>query len=805
MDLPRNIQVPNIGAVLLPPAPLQPPPMELLRSYNDWRRDWTHIVAGRFTDSPYSALLFYEQSTGVAEFYSTDGGGGINLLMHHEGWRQSWTHIVPGFFGNSKREGLLLYDQSAGFGAFYDTDGNGGIVLLEEQPEWRTDWTQIVAGRFTPSLRSGLLFYAQDAGFAQIYTTDGHGGISRLAEYDDWRTSWTKIIAGEFVDHADWSYPRIDDLFFYEGSTGYCETYESDGNGGISLFGAQPDIPAATHYCPGSFAGTGPTNLIAYDAATGSASVLDIQEQPAASPADPPPLALWVTLDQYAWEPGWDLVIGGDFWVSDPDDQDFDDGGFTDLLLYRGSQGRGDFYSYEPPDPTPIEPFAGYVSKRSLMPGDTVGFHVSSQVGSYGIDIYRLGLHETYIGTVQNLTPAEAYPIARNAYKEGLRWPEVGCFDLPGDLPSGLYVGRVHTPSITTGQSGQASTAYARRIAMSRFNVLTGQSLDVPFVVRAEPQLKSRILFAVADCTWEAYNFFGGRSVYGFGRRGQHTWVYPSSSPYRAPYGFRVSFLRAFSPNFGSSADKWRLWELPFLKWLDRQAIDVDLCTESDLELQNDILAGYHLLVIVGHSEYWSLGMREQVEQFVKQGGNLAIFSGNTCWWQVRFEDGGDTMVCYKQKDFDPIADNKLKTVNWKEPYLGRPETLLTGLRYAGNPAPDAGFEFVVEDANHWAFANTELSKGDSFGRYSPSLTVVGNETDAVQTDSPPNFHRLASVSDNGAEIATMGLFSPINGFEQMRGVVFNAATMDWMLGLSQDGGWNPMDQITRNVLIRLS
>ena len=49
-----------------------------------------------------------------------------------------------------------------------------------------------------------------------------------------------------------------------------------------------------------------------------------------------------------------------------------------------------------------------------------------------------------------------------------------------------------------------------------------------------------------------------------------------------------------------------------------------------------------------------------------------------------------------------------------------------------------------------------------------------------------------------------MGLFSPINGFDEMRGVVFNAATIDWTLGLSQDDRWNPMDIITRNVLIRL-
>jgi hypothetical protein len=35
-------------------------------------------------------------------------------------------------------------------------------------------------------------------------------------------------------------------------------------------------------------------------------------------------------------------------------------------------------------------------------------------------------------------------------------------------------------------------------------------------------------------------------------------------------------------------------------------------------------------------------------------------------------------------------------------------------------------------------------------------------------------------------------------------GTVFTAATMNWAFGLSQDCSFNPMDQITRNVFIRL-
>jgi hypothetical protein len=786
----------------LPPLQLQPPGLELLHSHGDWRRDWTHIVPGKFSASPYSGLLFYEQSTGVAEFYATDGHGGISLLLHHEGWRQSWTHIVPGFFGPSGFSGLLLYDQAAGFGAFYDTDGHGDIVLLQEHDDWRTSWTMIVPGRFTEATTTGLLFYEQASGYAESYTTDGAGGIAPLAQHFDWRTSWTQIIAGEFIDTAGWDVPPIDDLFFYEGSTGYCETYQSDGQGGIALHASEAELPPATHIVPGSFGGSGATNLLFYDRATGTATFRDL------------PYGNWVPLDAYVWPEAWDTIVAGNFWMADPEDRLFADGAFTDLLLYAQALGRGDFYLHEPPDPTPIQPFAGYVAGRSNLPGATIDFHVSSQVGRYAIGIHRLGLHDAPMGQVEDLPLAPTpLPIGRNAYRAGAGWPLAGSFAIPESWPSGLYVGRVATPSIVVG-GGELPTAYARRAAAPAITrpgfPFPAASRDIPFVVRAPAGRRARILFAIADDTYEAYNFWGGRSVYGYGNRGQHTWVYPSSSPYHAPYGLKVSFLRGTAGNYADYGMKWQRWELPFLRWLDRQSIKVDQCTESDLHLVPGLLDGYRLLVIVGHSEYWSGPMRDQVEGFVRSGGNVAFFAGNVCWWQVRFEDDGQTMVCYKQKELDPASHSPFTlastTVNWLEPYLHRPEMLLTGVRYGGNPAPEDRLEFTVENAGHWVFANTGLRNGNGFGLYDNfTISVVGNETDRQQPDSPANFQRLAFVNDaDGNEIATMGMFSPIDGFAEDRGIVFTAPTIDWTLGLSQDGGWNPMDLITRNVLIRL-
>jgi hypothetical protein len=212
--------------------------------------------------------------------------------------------------------------------------------------------------------------------------------------------------------------------------------------------------------------------------------------------------------------------------------------------------------------------------------------------------------------------------------------------------------------------------------------------------------------------------------------------------------------------------------------------------------------------------------MRDRVDDFVAQGGNFAIFAGNVCWWQIRFENGGDTMVCYKVREFDPVSQSpasvSLTTINWFENDLSRPDTRLTGVSLGGFPDPVVDhLEFVVEDASQWVFANTGLRNGDRFGVYNltgdpltarrPTPTIVGPETDHWVPQSPTDFKRLAYVRDDqDKEIATMGMFSPINGLERQRGVVFTAATMNWTLGLSLYGSINPMDIITRNVLIRL-
>src|SRR5262249_26062235 len=142
---------------------------------------------------------------------------------------------------------------------------------------------------------------------------------------------------------------------------------------------------------------------------------------------------------------------------------------------------------------------------------------------------------------------------------------------------------------------------------------------DIPFAVRSPfPGSRSSILVGIPDTTYEAYNFWGGRSLYTGGSGGSAVWVDPYGRV-RAPRAVLVSFRRGFrSVDARIGTDhKWKVWEVPFLAWLERHGIDVDVCAASDLDRDPGALDGYRLYVSIGHDEYWSLEMRQSVERFV--------------------------------------------------------------------------------------------------------------------------------------------------------------------------------------------
>jgi hypothetical protein len=473
-----------------------------------------------------------------------------------------------------------------------------------------------------------------------------------------------------------------------------------------------------------------------------------------------------------------------------------------------------------------------YCRPTSVGPGDEIAIHVSAPGGTATVEIIRDGAEPECVWRETAVRVAE-HAVPDDAPEVGCRWPATLTLRAGTDWASGCHLVRV-TPA---GADAPATpTAF--------------------FVVRAPRPARDRILFVLATNTWNAYNDVGGRNYY----TGAVTASFdrPLAAGMLAKpeaRGTRLTFahdyfdgVRTHGLSMWHGMAGWATWERPFAVWAERAGYTVDVATNADLERVPALLDGYRLVLSVGHDEYWSWGMRDAVESFVARGGNVAFFSGNTCYWQARFED--DALVCWKHRfREDPLfeVDRRRTTTIWSDPIVGRPETSLTGVtftrggysRIAASVPNGGGYE--VHRPEHWAFEGTGLRAGDLLGA---SELVVAYECDGCELamadgrpvptgrdGCPPGFEVLASApatpfdrestplplapgadyelefhakrllgDDSPASCERLRHGHAVLGSYTRGGTVFTTGCTDWAHGLGDPA----VERVTRNVLDRL-
>lgn len=60
------------------------------------------------------------------------------------------------------------------------------------------------------------------------------------------------------------------------------------------------------------------------------------------------------------------------------------------------------------------------------------------------------------------------------------------------------------------------------------------------------------------------------------------------------------------------------------------------------------MLSDYEVVVINGHSEYWSAEAYNTLDSYLSVGGRLVVLSGNTMFWRVSFDSAREIMECRK-------------------------------------------------------------------------------------------------------------------------------------------------------------
>jgi hypothetical protein len=294
-----------------------------------------------------------------------------------------------------------------------------------------------------------------------------------------------------------------------------------------------------------------------------------------------------------------------------------------------------------------------------------------------------------------------------------------------------------------------------------------GLQRAVMAVVRADER-KGVGVVQSSVTTWQAYNDWGGESLY------------TTSTGQPGGFAKEASFDRPYSDQWGTG--EFLYFESFFVLWAESRGYDLTYVTNVDVDRDPSLLEGQKLFLSVGHDEYWSLAERSAVESAISRGVDVAFLGADTLEWQVRLEGSAAssrrTVVCYKGMDSDPLRGTPLESTHWRSTALNRPENELVGVMYESYQT--RSFAFVAANTSHWVYAGTGLKDGDTLP------PIVGFEFD--------------SVFDNGRTPANLIVLarSPVVGFDGTAGVhnatiytatsgawVFAAGTLEWSWGLS--------------------
>ena len=384
----------------------------------------------------------------------------------------------------------------------------------------------------------------------------------------------------------------------------------------------------------------------------------------------------------------------------------------------------------------------GFADRVSVTPGEPVRLFVSTAATTWTATAFRLGGDARRIWasprqagraqpppTVQKPTNTVVAPWAPSLTVDTTGWP-------PGD-----YLFRLDSP--------------------------VGQRY-VPLTLRT-PSNAGRLVIVNAVTTWQAYNRWGGYSLY------------------KGPDGKRtdrarsVTFDRPYELGM-AGAGQFLQFELGAVRVAERAGIPLGYATDVDLHADPHLLDGARGMVTLGHDEYWSTAMRATATTARDRGVNLAFLGGNEVYRHIRFDPtplGPNRLeINYKSfgEDPDSRTDPPEATQDWRLPPDPRPESVLVGNTYKCFPgrAP-----LVAVDPANWLLTGIVHDRQALPG-------VVGIEYSGVDLSAPtPHplevlFHSpVVCGSTHQHDFADAVYYTAPSGAG-----VFESGTQDWVCGM---------------------
>ena len=438
-----------------------------------------------------------------------------------------------------------------------------------------------------------------------------------------------------------------------------------------------------------------------------------------------------------------------------------------------------DWYS-----PSAWGPIEGFTTKTSVLPGETVQLKVKSSQ-PFNVSFLRLGYYNGDGARKMPTSPTTLFP-ANN---------QSPCL-------SGSGTGLVDCGNWTTNVTWAVPSTAVSGIYLAIMDIPGGAGyMPYPFVVR-ETDGNSDIVVQTSDQTWQAYNAYGGQSLYIGGGPA------PDGRAYKVSYN-RPLEIALDNGVFAS--------EFPMLQWLERNGYDVSYVSGIDVATIPSLLMNHDVYISSGHDEYWTQSQWDNVTAAREAGVNLAFFSGNEVFWRTRLEPSiasgaaaNRTLVCYKETKLSDSPPNGVPdpsgqwTGTWMDPNGAgtggyKPQNQLTGTLFRVNGYRSDAMTVPAAYKNLRLWRNTSItSLGSGQVATFPSGTL-GYEWDLSPEDSfrPPGAVDFSSTTititdgtlllDNGNNygngVATHSIVMYRD--ESSDALVFGAGTVQWSWGLS--------------------
>jgi len=436
--------------------------------------------------------------------------------------------------------------------------------------------------------------------------------------------------------------------------------------------------------------------------------------------------------------------------------------------------------------PNPSSTIEGYTTDTSVNVGGTVNFKIKTPSTGYRLDIYRIGY---YAGNgarlIASVNPSASLPQTQPAcltnVTTGLidcgNWGVSASWAVPATAVSGVYEAKlVRTDS-------------------------PGLNNQIMFVVRNDAS-HSDLTYQTSDTTWQAYNSWGGNSLYVGNPAGR---------------AYKVSFNRPYNTRTATPAgqDFFFSTEYPMVRFLEANGYDVSYQSGLDTDRAGSRLLNHKTFLSVGHDEYWSGPQRANVEAARDAGVNLAFFSGNIALWKTRYEastDGSNTpyrtLVSYKEtKAAAKIDPSAQWTGSWRDTRFsppsdgGRPENAMTGTLWLAQSANDT-MNVPAEAGKLRLWRNTSMATLAAGTNGTLPRGVLGYEYD-VDVDNgfrPAGLFDLSSSTNTETEVAqnfgaTVAPGTVTHSLTEYRAssgaIVFSAGTVQWTYGLDANHDLN--------------